>query len=241
MRKMLISAFLFLAFTGVAQEAQVEITSEPSHHLVLQNDWVRVFDVTIAPKTTSLVHRHRHDYVFVTLGDSDVTSVRANEKPVQLLLQDGEARFTAGGFAHAAINNNTRPFRNITIEILTPATGERTCNESCSLPLPCNSAAKSACPSAERLFLSDQWTATTVTLPPGAQIEEHTHMGPHLAVAVSELHFLVKTAGRPDSEINTKVGDIAWVPPTTHTVINVGTQPARMVTLEFRNNPAAAH
>jgi quercetin dioxygenase-like cupin family protein len=241
MRKMLISIFLLLALAAVAQEAQVEITSEPSHHLVLQNDWVRVFDVTIAPKTSSLVHRHRHDYMFVTLGDSDVTSVRVNEKPVQLVLKDGEAHFTAGGFAHAAINNSSRPFRNITIEMLTSATGERTCNESCSVPLPCNSTAKSACPAAERLFLSDQWTATTVTLPPGAQIEEHTHMGPHLAVAVSDLHFLVKTPGRPDSEINTKVGDIAWVPPTTHTVINVGRQPARMVTLEFRGNPAAAH
>ncbi len=99
-----VAGLLFLATATLAQQQQsVEITSEPSHHLVLQNEYVRVFDVTVAPKATTLVHRHGYDYVFVTLGDSDVVSARVGEKPVPLHLKDGEVRYTPGNFAHAAI------------------------------------------------------------------------------------------------------------------------------------------
>ncbi|MGZ4896751.1 MAG: hypothetical protein ACXVJ0_09805, partial [Candidatus Angelobacter sp.] len=91
MRTSRIAGLLFLATATLAQQQQpVEITSEPSHHLVFQNEYVRVFDVTVAPKATTLVHKHNHDYLFVTLGDSDVVSVRPGEKPVALQLKDGE-------------------------------------------------------------------------------------------------------------------------------------------------------
>ena len=122
MRKSRVAGLLFLATAALAQHQQsVEITSEPSHHLVFQNEYVRVFDVTVAPRATTLVHRHNYDYLFVTLGDSDVVSVRPGEKPVALKLKDGEVRFTPGNFAHAAINQSDRPFHNITIELLKPS------------------------------------------------------------------------------------------------------------------------
>ena len=92
---------------------------------------MRVFDVTVAPRATTLVHKHNYDYLFVTLGDSDVVSVRPGEKPVALKLKDGEVRFTPGNFAHAAINQSDRPFHNITIELLKPSINVKTCTGSC--------------------------------------------------------------------------------------------------------------
>jgi len=72
MRTSRLAGLVFLAAATLAQQQQsVEITSEPSHHLVFQNEYVRVFDVTVAPRATTLVHKHNHDYLFVTLGDSD--------------------------------------------------------------------------------------------------------------------------------------------------------------------------
>src|SRR5882672_6637048 len=119
---------VFLVTAALAQQPQsVEITSEPSHHLVFQNEYVRVFDVTVAPKASTLVHRHNSDYLFVTLGDSDVVSARVGEKPAALHLKDGEVRFTPGNFAHAAINESDRPFHNITIELLQPSANVKTC------------------------------------------------------------------------------------------------------------------
>ena len=237
MRNALQTALLLAAFMAVAQPESVEITSEPSHHLVLNNNFVRVFDVTVAPKATTLIHRHNYDYLFVTLGDSDVTSARVGAQPVQLVLKDGEVRYTPGKFAHAAINNADRPFRNITIELLGATTGEHACTVSCSVALPCKSADKSACPTAERLVTSDQWTVIAITLPPSAVLEEHTHQGSHLAVAVSDLDIKIKKRDAPESEVHAKTGDLSWQQPVTHTLTNIGSKPARFVSLEFRGTP----
>jgi quercetin dioxygenase-like cupin family protein len=95
----------------------VPITKEPAHHLVFENEYVRVFKVEVAPHAETLYHKHDVDYVFVTLGDSDVESVRVGEPPVRLQLKDGETRFTKGGFAHKAVNNSDKPFVNVTVEL----------------------------------------------------------------------------------------------------------------------------
>src|SRR6476646_4130735 len=101
-----VAGLLLVSTATLGQQQSVEITSEPSHHLVLENAFVRVFDVSVAPKATTLVHRHNNDYVFVTLGDADITNARVGAQPARLQLKDGDARYTAGGFAHAAINNS---------------------------------------------------------------------------------------------------------------------------------------
>lgn len=210
----------------------MELTSEPSHHLVFENAFLRVFDVTVAPKATTLVHRHNNDYVYVTLGDADITNAKVGAQPAKALLKDGDTRFAAGGFAHAAINNADTPFHNITIEILAPASNEHNCTEGCSLP--CDSADKAVCPVVQRLFSADQWTVTSITLPPGARMPEHTHYAHHLVVAVSDLHLKLKNQDQPETEMTAKVGDTAWVNPVIHTVTNIGPKPARFVTLELR-------
>jgi uncharacterized RmlC-like cupin family protein len=236
------SLVLLLALTAFAQQTPVvELTSEPGHHLVLENAFVRVFDVSVASKATTLVHRHNNDYVFVTLGDADITNARVGAQPARLQLKDGDARYTAGGFAHAAINNSDATFRNITIEILKPATGEHDCVRECSLP--CNLPDKTVCPAIQRLFSSDQWTVTSVTLPPGGRLVEHTHSAHHLAVAVTDLHLRTKSRNQPENDVSAKIGDLMWVDPVTHTVTNTGQKPARFVTLEFVGTarPEASH
>jgi quercetin dioxygenase-like cupin family protein len=235
MRKSRIAALLLLATATLAQQQQtVEITSEPSHHLVFQNEFVRVFDVTIPPKTSSLVHRHNYDYLFVTLGDSDVLSVRPGEKPVQLLLKDGEVRFTPGNFAHAAVNQVDRPFHNITIELLKPSSKIATCADACLVTPPCASEKKESCAAIARSISSDQWTMSLVTMSPSSRLERHTHSMPHLVVAVSDLN-LTQQSPSATSEIKRVTGDVAWVPAgVTHTVTNRDTKPAQYVTLEFK-------
>lgn len=115
----ILSCFASLCFGQNASSALavVPITKEPSHHLVFENEYVRVFKVEVAPHAETLYHKHDVDYVFVTLGDSDVDSVRVGEPPVRLQLKDGETRFTKGGFAHKAVNNSDKPFVNVTVEL----------------------------------------------------------------------------------------------------------------------------
>jgi quercetin dioxygenase-like cupin family protein len=229
---------LLLTVLGVimSQAGVVEITSEPSHHLVFQNEWVRVFNVRAPAKASTLVHRHNYDYAFVTLGDTDITNSRVNEAPVEMVLQDGETRFTKGGFAHSVTNNSDHPFHNITIELLKPSTAVHSCNQECEIPIPCASG-KESCASGRKVLESDQWTAIAVTLPPGGTSGEHTHYGPHLAIAVTEINLKQKSKNRPDSTIHLPVGGTAWIEPLTHTIDNLSPQPARLIALEFKVPP----
>lgn len=228
MRKSRAAGLLFLATATLAQQQQtVEITSEPSHHLVLENEYVRVFNVTVAPKATTLIHRHNHDYLFVTLGDSDIVNARVGEKPVALHLNDGEVRFTPGNFAHAAGNESSRPFHNITIELLQPSSNVNPCLGGCA------TMAQGQSPSAARLYSSDQWTVWLFTLPPLSRMEKHMHSMPHLVVPISNLD-LTEQSGITTREIRRAPGEVGWIPGgITHTLINNSKSPAQFVTLDF--------
>jgi quercetin dioxygenase-like cupin family protein len=122
---MLKSVLILAAFGMVLQGSDKEemkpqvvpITEEHHHHLVLDNEYVRVFHVEVAPHAETRYHQHDMDYVFVTLGDSQVESVRVGEKPVKLDLKDGDTRLTKGGFAHKAVNLSDKPFVNVTVEL----------------------------------------------------------------------------------------------------------------------------
>jgi quercetin dioxygenase-like cupin family protein len=238
MRKSRAAGLVLLATATLAQQQQtVEITSEPSHHQVLANDYVRVFDVTVAPKATTLIHRHNYDYLFVTLGDSDVVSVRPGEKPVALQLKDGEVRFTPGHFAHAAINNADRPFHNITIELLKPSTNVKTCTDSCNDTNPPYRCA-GICPEKRKLIFSDQWTVWILAMPPKSQIDHLGQGAPQLGVPVSNLELSAQ-AGAADSPIKRAPGQLDWLPTgVIHPLYNNGTETARFVVLEF--HPEAA-
>jgi hypothetical protein len=61
---------LLILFFAAQTTTEVEITAEPSHHLAIENEYIRVFNVEIAPHAATLMHRHLHDYVYVTIGDA---------------------------------------------------------------------------------------------------------------------------------------------------------------------------
>src|SRR5437763_12236050 len=126
------------AFAQEMTEKVVPITQEPSHHLVLENSYVRVFNVEVAPHFATRIHRHDYDYVFVTLGDSDVSNERLFAEPVELKLKDGETHFTAGNFAHKAVNLADTPFRNITIEFVEPGLTFAGTGEAKDVPISAN-------------------------------------------------------------------------------------------------------
>ncbi len=93
---------------------------EPHHHLKIENEYVRVYYVEVPPRENTQLHQHDHDYIYVSLGPSDVVNAIVNKPEIHLQLKDGETHFTRGGFAHVARNLADIPFRNVTIELLKP-------------------------------------------------------------------------------------------------------------------------
>jgi quercetin dioxygenase-like cupin family protein len=117
----LYGAVLLLAAGLAAQTANVvPITSEPHHHLALENDYVRLFQVEVPAHESTLLHRHDHDYVYVVLGEAQLTNLVSGKPPVALKVADGDIHFTRGGFAHVARNDGATPFRVVAIELLHP-------------------------------------------------------------------------------------------------------------------------
>lgn len=237
MRRLVVfSMLVFLVLVALAAAPEVEITAEPSHHLALENESLRAFKVEVAPNAATLLHRHRHDYVFVTLGDSRVSNEVADKPPVQLQLADGETRFTPGNFAHVARNLSDQPFRNVTIEL---KHDEQLREAPSSWP---EEPAERTFPGGRQkiLFVKDNVRVSEVDLDPGSTIPSHHHDGPHLLVAVSDLEVRSDVEGKGPMPGSFKSGDIKWLPGGyTHTLTNVGKNAARFVTLEFPGSKSA--
>jgi quercetin dioxygenase-like cupin family protein len=228
--KRLLFLLLLIPFLAALTTPEVEITSEPSHHLALENESIRVFKVEVAPHASTLMHRHRHDYVFVTLGDAHVSNEVEGKPPVDLNLADGETRFVPGNFAHVAKNLSDQPFRNVTIELLQDEKLGQTPSH-----WPEESGEKAFAGGRSRiLFVKDGVRVSEVNLEPGAIVPSHHHDGPHLLVAVSDLDVRSDVEGKGPMPGKFKSGDVKWLPGGyTHTLTNVGKSPARFVTVEF--------
>jgi quercetin dioxygenase-like cupin family protein len=215
--------------TPAKSPSAVEITSEPNHHLALENSYVRVFQVELAPHSASLMHRHRHDYVFVTIGASEVSNEVEGKPPVTLKLSDGETRFTPGNFAHIARNLAETPFRNVTIEFLRGEKADASSSkwdEDRGLHVLHGG-------TQEVLFVKDGVRVSQVELQIAGVLPKHHHAGPRLVVAVTDLLFRNEVVGKPASNIEMKSGDVKWLEAMTHTITNVGTKATKFVVLEF--------
>jgi quercetin dioxygenase-like cupin family protein len=223
------AVFLF-AFALSAQTAsEVEMTAEPSHHLALENQYVRVFKVEVPPHASTLLHRHRHDYIFVTLGVTQVENDVAGQPPVNLKLQDGETEFIPGGFAHTAKNLSAQPYRHIAIELMQDqkARPSHKWDEDRGLHI-LNGGTQ------DILFAKDGVRASELQLNPGGVVPKHHHAGPHLVVAVTDLDLHSDIEGKGVTTVQLKAGNIAWVKGGfTHTLTNAGKQNAKFITVEF--------
>ena len=110
--------FFILALTVWAQQAQapVEITAEPSHHLVLDNMFVRVFAVSVDPGKSTLMHRHGHDYVVVPLITGKLKIDDGKQEHIADLKAGGSYARPIG-VEHNVINANDFEYAFVEIEI----------------------------------------------------------------------------------------------------------------------------
>ena len=229
---LIFAAVLLGGITLAAQStSEVEITAEPHHHLLLENQQDRVWLAEVAPGDATLMHRHNHDYVFVSLGQTNVSNEVEGKQPVTLKMQDGEIRFSPGGFAHIARDQASTSFRAIAIELLQDEAAHKTppaaWDEERGLHILTGG-------TQDILFVRDGVRVSELELQPGATLPSHHHSGPHLMVAVSDLDLRSDVDGQGAMPGHFKSGDVKWLPGGyTHTLTNTGKQQAKLITLEF--------
>jgi quercetin dioxygenase-like cupin family protein len=207
----------------------IEITAEPNHHLLLENQFVRVFKVELAPHAAMIVHSHRHDYFFVSLGESHIENDVVGKSPALRTFRDGETFFVPGDFAHTAKNLADQTFRVVAVELLQndQAQIEHKWDEDRGLHI-LNGGTQ------EILFVKDGVRASDLELQPGGVVPKHHHAGPHLVIAVTGLDLRSDVEGKGPSHVQLKAGEVAWAKGgATRTLTNIGRQNAKLITLEF--------
>jgi hypothetical protein len=98
----------------------VPVSAEPHHVLVLRNEYVHVYNVTVPPLDATMLHQHDLPYIYLTLGTGDVINAVAGKPEVHLTFEDGATRYSLGGFAHIARTDAGILFHNITVELAHP-------------------------------------------------------------------------------------------------------------------------
>ncbi len=234
---------LFLTTFLTAQSPQpVEITAEPHHHQTFDNAQVRVFNVELPPHGETLLHRHGHDYIYVTLGDSEVVNAVQGKDPVTIKLQDGQTGFLSGNYAHVARNLRDQPFRNVDVELLqddrlrhAPAHWDAAHPEDDRGLDILHGGTK------EILFVKDGVRVSEIELEPDGVMPSVPHSGAVLLVAINDLDLFTndpRTHGghepSPAASSHLSSGNTLWLPDGfQRPIINAGHHPAKFITLEF--------
>lgn len=110
---------MLLAPMAWAQGA-LDMASAPHYRLLMANDQVRVFAVTLRPLERTMA-RHDNNFLVVALLDCDVVMWPEGESDiVDFHFNQGDVRFYSGGRAVGMRNDRTSEYRNVTVEFLDP-------------------------------------------------------------------------------------------------------------------------
>src|SRR5579862_1387453 len=102
------------------QAVAVPISQEHHHHLIIENSYLKAYEVEVPAHESTLLHQHDYDYVYLVFGDASVTNAIVGKPEVRLFLPDTTLNFSKGPFAHVAGNVGDTPFRNVTVSLLRP-------------------------------------------------------------------------------------------------------------------------
>ena len=99
------------------QTGPLPLSQEPHHRLLLQNDFVHVYNVSIPPLDATQLYQHDLPYISVNLEATDITKAVVGQPPVHVTLQDGETHYSEGHFAVVLRTDSGLALHDITLEL----------------------------------------------------------------------------------------------------------------------------
>ena len=205
-------------------QSPVEINGEPRHHQTFENEFVRVWDVTVPSGDATLWHAHRNDNVVVTLGGANLRIETAGAPLAEVEWKFGDVKFGKATYVHRAMNVGTTPFHNFTIEILKSPLGSQ---ELSGLTKPITRTP---------VLENERVRVYRVSLEPGQSTSMHTHLLPGLGVAITagEVEIVTEGKAKPD-RLKLPAGDVRWrAGAATHSIKNVGKTRFEAVDIELK-------
>jgi len=219
--------------------AHGNVPGEPHHHLKIENEYVRVYYVEVPPHEDTQLHQHDHDYIYVSLGPSDVVNAVRDKPEVHLVLKDGETHFTRGRFAHIARNLADTPFRNVTVELLkTQAEPRNLCAEVVqgSAVGQCQEIVDKHVPyeTSWKQFETSDMSLRLVRLSPRSEMFAMVTEVPSLLVALDRAQIQIEKYGKPAQSLAS--GDLIWLEERSVSIVrNLSEKPSRYLSLSFKD------
>ncbi len=224
---------LFLAPMAWTQAAP-DMASAPHYRLLMTNDQVRVFAVTLRPLERTMA-RHDHNFVVVALLDCDVVMWPEGQSDiVDFHFNQGDVRFYPGGTPIGLRNDRTIEYRNVTVEFLDPKvttygyqanTGTWDYGPNSPNP-PVDPHAKFM-----NTILLGPASVSDVQLLSRDPLPEPEKPGPELLIPVTDIDL---KAGEYE-RIRKASGEAVWVPEGHKSkFINAAGDPARLAVIQFK-------
>lgn len=99
----------------------VDMDAEPHYQRLMENDKVRVFDLTLAAHSSTQATRHDHNYLMITLCDCEIAIWAEGQAGVITYRYNrNDVRFFYGGPARSMRNDTPNEYHNLTVEFLSP-------------------------------------------------------------------------------------------------------------------------
>lgn len=235
MKKLLIALIGMALGPGLvarAQEKPVSLADDPTHKLELSNRTVQVYRVEVPAGGHTLLHRHEHDSLRITLADSDSLDAIVGQPPVAAQRKLGETRWARSGLTHQVTNRAQTPLRGVTVELLQPGGPAQPATEPVSRY--CNPGSQTACVSERYLFCTDRVCVSDVTMGAGAVTTRHTHSTDHMVIALTDFDVTDEAAGKPPERRVLKAGEVNYFSAgLTHQLTN-SQHATRFITVVFR-------
>lgn len=207
-----------------ATPSAVPIEQEPAHRLVLENEYVRVFEVWLPPGEATLWHVHLHDGVSVRLTDATIEDQPKDGEAKTFRLCRGEVAYgaTPAALTHQVRNVGETTFHNVYIELLTPHDLSTDRSDA-------------AAPDARVVLENDRVRALRRILAPGESTSMHTHALRGVAVPLTAGRLEIVTPDGAARTVEMKLGAVQWIESgTTHRLRNVGDAPVEIVDIELK-------
>ena len=178
--------------------AQVPVREEPRHHVVLQNEYIRLLDVWLPPGDTTMFHLHEIPSFFVVLSETKTESQVKGENWVKAVSTPGYNwfnGFTTGPLIHRVCNTDSNSFHVMDIEILSNTKDDN--NKKPPQPF-------------ELLLENEKLFAYKINLVKGDK-KQIVDRGPHVVIVVSGPGTNIQFSNNKEQDLSQ--GKFIWIEP----------------------------
>jgi len=215
------TALVFLLLSTVALPAAERVATP------IDNDSVKVLDVTVQPGEKTRLHEHKINRVMIYLDAGKQHFEWQGGKPTDIHWKAGQVLWSPAAGMHIAEITSKTPVRIIEVELKKPGGGK-------SPSAPAKDPLKVAPKNYKVEFENDQVRVVRVKFAPGETVPMHEHATNRVAVGLVDQDFRITTAEGVVQTPKRKAGEASWGTPVSHKEENLAKQPFELIMIDLK-------